>query len=326
MYLMQYKFSAVVKHMIPLFNLCVIVCYCCCCCVDIIPKFGLKNNSLKYENMIAHEDSQFWFCFLAAGGPHSCGILCLGPLTFHSRAVGDAVTLREGCQLAERREGTFRNGVVFSSRPVKTHERVHLRVEKGVLRWQGGLRVGFTNVPPSARSLPLPCLAIPNLTERPGHWAAPVHEYYCQAGSELKFWVSRGGSIYVQTSNEMRRKVLEGVDLSQPLWAMIDIYGQTTSISLLGSEKMVGGFTRRSCPAPARRCLTSTDVESLSSSMSDLLVFSFDMSNPADPRCVVCMDEEANMVLPCSHRCLCESCYLRVLEQFGTCPLCRQLI
>ncbi|KAG7243870.1 hypothetical protein INR49_006025 [Caranx melampygus] len=258
--------------------------------------------------------------------PHSCNILCLSPLTFHSSAVGDAVSLREGCQIAERREGTFRNGVVFSSRPVKIHEKVHLRVNEDVLRWHGALRVGFTNVPPSARSLPLPCLAIPNLTEQPGHWAVPVNEDYCQVGSELKFWVSRGGSIYVQTSSNMKCKVLEGVDLSQPLWAMIDIYGQTSSIFLLGSERKVWGVTKRSCPAPARQRLTSSDVESLNSSMSDLSNFSFDMSNPADTLCVVCIGEEASKILPCGHRCLCKSCFPRIRDQFGTCPLCRHLI
>lgn len=78
-------------------------------------------------------------------------------------------------------------------------------------------------------------MAIPNLTDKPGHWAAPVHESYCQVGTELEFWVSSQGTIYnTNNNNSGQFKLLKGVDVSQPLWAMIDIYGQTSSILLLG--------------------------------------------------------------------------------------------
>ncbi|XP_071340265.1 E3 ubiquitin-protein ligase NEURL3 [Trachinotus anak] len=265
--------------------------------------------------------------------PHRCGLSCLGPLTFHSQAVGDKVCLSQGCRLAERREGTFRNGVVFSSRSVRVKEKIHLRVEKDMFTWHGALRVGFTNVPPSDRLLPLPCLAIPNLTNSPGHWAAPVHESYCQAGTELEFWVSCGGSIYVQSNNGTKHKLLTGVDLSLPLWAMIDIYGQTCSIFLLGSKKVGLTCTRRSCPAPKR--LTSPGVDNLNSlisGVSNLCINSDErISRPdrniqADECCVVCMDKEARITLPCGHRCLCNQCTPRVFQQFDNCPLCRHAI
>lgn len=131
-------------------------------------------------------------------------------------------------------QDTFRCGLVFSSRPVRVQERILLRVQKDSSNWNGALRVGFTNVSPMDRSLPLPELAIPNLTEIPGHWAAPVPESYCQAGSVLEFWVSYGGNLYVKSDNIGQHKLLTGVDLSRPLWAMMDIYGQTCSIFLLG--------------------------------------------------------------------------------------------
>ena len=163
-----------------------------------------------------------------------CCWSCLGPLSFHSQAVGDMVRLSRGGLQAERRANTFKNGLVFSSRPLKVQERIRLRVEKDSLNWNGGLRLGFTTVHPMARSLPLPIMAIPNLTETPGHWAAPVHESFCQAGVELEFWVSARGSMYISGNNGREQKLLSGVDRSRPLWAMIDIYGQTCSISLLG--------------------------------------------------------------------------------------------
>lgn len=41
------------------------------------------------------------------------------------------------------------------------------------------------------------------------------------------------------------------------------------------------------------------------------------------PDCVVCMAKKARITLPCGHQCLCFSCTSRVIQEFGTCPLCR---
>ncbi|XP_031696644.1 E3 ubiquitin-protein ligase NEURL3-like [Anarrhichthys ocellatus] len=265
-----------------------------------------------------------------------CGQSCLGPLTFHPLAVGDMVTLSNGCRRAERTRNTFKNGLVFSSRPVKIQEKIRLRVEKDLFNWQGAMRVGFTNVPPSDRSLPLPIMAIPNLTDTQGHWAAPVPESHCQAGSELEFWLSGKGSVYVTSHNIMRHKLLTGVNLSKPLWAMIDIYGQTCAISLLGSKKRELFHTRRSCPAPEH--LTSPDADSLNSLIpvsslhgnSDESISCLDMKVPSDGGnvmdCVVCMEKQARITLSCGHQCLCNRCAFRVFQTFGTCPLCRYKI
>lgn len=38
------------------------------------------------------------------------------------------------------------------------------------------------------------------------------------------------------------------------------------------------------------------------------------------------MIEEANITLPCGHRCLCPHCSTRILKEFGSCPLCRTMI
>ncbi|KAJ4942465.1 hypothetical protein JOQ06_012331 [Pogonophryne albipinna] len=266
--------------------------------------------------------------------PHRCCWSCLGPLSFHFQAVGDMVRLSRGGLQAERRENTFKDGLVFSSRPLKVQERIRLRVEKDSFNWNGGLRLGFTTVHPMARSLPLPIMAIPNLTETPGHWAAPIHESFCQAGVELEFWVSARGTMYISGNNGREQKLLSGVDLSRPLWAMIDIYGQTCSISLLGSEKREFFRTRRSCPAP--ECLTSTEVDNHCSLMTDSSSLDGNsdeyiscLEGPEDGDascCVVCMERQASITLPCGHRCLCNQCASKVLKQFGTCPLCRQNI
>lgn len=159
---------------------------------------------------------------------------CLGPLTFHCQAVGDRISLSQGGRLAKRKDTTFKNGLVFSSRPLRVRERILLRVERDSHRWHGALRVGFTCVDPAC-SLPLPPMAIPNLTNSSGYWAAPVDQAYCNIGSELEFWVSSKGTLYFARSNSsIEHKLLSGVDISMPLWAIIDVYGQTSSILLQG--------------------------------------------------------------------------------------------
>lgn len=146
--------------------------------------------------------------------------------------------LSRGCRYAERTGDSFRNGLAFSSRPVRVQEVVRLRLGRSSPKWHGALRLGFTTVPPSARALPLPAMAIPDLTDAPGHWAAPVHESCCRPGAELRFWVCHSGSVHVRGGGGGGRlKLLTGVDLSRPLWAVVDIYGQTGSVYLLG------GFT-----------------------------------------------------------------------------------
>lgn len=273
---------------------------------------------------------------------HRCGPFCLGPLSFHHEAVGDMVQLSRGGQQASRTAHTFRKGLVFSSRPLKVHERLCIRVEKHVPQWHGALRVGFTTVPPTSRALPLPSMAIPDLTSTPGYWAAPVDESVCREGSELEFWASAGGSLYVKCDNYSQQKLLCGLDISQPLWAMIDIYGQTTSISLLGSVKWGLLCNRRSCPAP--QDLSSPDEDnyynmihvpngpSESESFDEddecnsLLTTKFQKDSDILADCVVCMVKEANITLLCGHQCVCSRCAVRVMEEFGSCPLCRQMI
>ncbi|XP_043967191.1 E3 ubiquitin-protein ligase NEURL3-like [Gambusia affinis] len=258
-----------------------------------------------------------------------CGSSCLGPLAFHPGAVGDMICLSEGGRRAERVEDTFKGGVVFTSRPVKTHERIRVLVEKCVPHWQGAIRVGFTNVPPLARSLPLPPLSMPDLTQTSGHWAIAVPDSYCQEGSVLEFWVTYGGNIYVKFQNSGKQRLVVNVDVRMPLWAMIDVYGQTCSVFLLGSKTKGFLSKKTSCPVPEppiRRPSTFSLVNTALSENSDDGMSCLNMEIPADNHCVVCMVRQTDISLPCGHRCLCNRCTPRVLVQFGTCPLCRLVI
>ncbi|XP_049609316.1 E3 ubiquitin-protein ligase NEURL3-like [Syngnathus scovelli] len=246
----------------------------------------------------------------------------LSLLTFHHRAVGDKVHLSQGCRHAKRSNDSFKDGLLFSNRRVSVQERIRLRIEANSASWDGTMRVGLTSVPPDSRSLPLPSVAISDRKGTHGHWVAPIHEEFCKAGSEFEFWVSRSGRLYVSNQNVQKHKLLDGVTLGQPLWAMFDLYGQTCAITLLGSEKRLMCFTMRSRQSlPSSLSDTNSMISDDFSHHNQLLLTT---EGGEEATCVVCMSEKPIISLSCGHCCLCRGCAIRVTENFGTCPLCRR--
>lgn len=135
----------------------------------------------------------------------------------------------------ERNRETFQNGLTFSSRPVRVQEKIHLRVELCDQHWNGALRLGFTSIPPSSCGpLFLPAMAIPDLTTTDRYWASPVPSSLNMPGAELRFWVTPEGVLVYEGPNRVRYLLLKGVDVRSPLWAIIDVYGQTRAVLLLG--------------------------------------------------------------------------------------------
>ncbi|KAK3540208.1 hypothetical protein QTP70_028401 [Hemibagrus guttatus] len=273
--------------------------------------------------------------------PCTCGNMCLGPLTFHPEVKGQHIQLSAGDRRASRNPRSFHHGVTFSSRALLVGEKVRMRVERSVAGWHGALRLGFTSVPPG--SAPMCSLVIPDLTDRPGFWATPVPVNYCSPRTELRFWVTHTGCLRIQTDGgfEHKQKMLQ-LDTSKPIWAMIDVYGQTRAVLLLGSEKKSLFCMRRSCPAPRIRateenCGYDQVPEEILSKMSTKSLelnpplfksnedVRIDDSNDEEC-CVVCYFKTACVLLDCGHYCLCSQCATRVIRDFGTCPLCRQCI
>ncbi|KAJ8378056.1 hypothetical protein AAFF_G00248510 [Aldrovandia affinis] len=202
-------------------------------------------------------------------------------------------------------------------------ERVRLRVSCSVPCWHGALRLGLTSVPPVHG--PQAELAIPNLTAAPGYWAAPVPEEHALPGSELQFWVTPQGWLVYKGRDGQKYRLLAGLDLSKPLWAMIDVYGQTCAVALLGSEKKClfgegSWMSQKSNFCPPSPGPFEDEQDQCPSSIA--------WTEHFDPvkDCAVCMSRAACVTLCCGHQCLCVSCAHRVNADFGTCPLCRQRI
>ncbi|XP_068594808.1 uncharacterized protein [Brachionichthys hirsutus] len=130
--------------------------------------------------------------------------------------------------------------------------------------WDKGVYVGFTNVPPSSRSLPLPTAVCPFLIRSPGHWVYPLPEGFLHPDSEVHLSFNGRGVICIKQTEGNVTKEMPGlgkVDLCKPLWAIIDIFQRTTAVYLIGSKKQVGLYTKRSCPSDQREKMTRVEVE-----------------------------------------------------------------
>lgn len=103
--------------------------------------------------------------------------------------------------------------------------------------WSGALRLGFTCKDPS-RINPdtLPKYACPDLVSQSGFWAKALPEELSNEGTVIAFWVDKKGRVFYRINNSSPMLFFSGVHVSEPLWALIDIYGLTRGVQLLGKS------------------------------------------------------------------------------------------
>lgn len=155
-------------------------------------------------------------------------------LRFHAEAVGAQVRL-DAQRSTARRRATFRDGIVFSQRPVRPGERVELRVLCHECGWVGGLRVGFTRLDPErVTASGLPPFVCPDLEQQSPTWAAMLPDGCGLTGDVVRFWVNRLGRLFAQVNAGPRLLLRKDVLMGAPLWAVMDVYGTTKAIELLG--------------------------------------------------------------------------------------------
>ncbi|XP_075540711.1 E3 ubiquitin-protein ligase neur isoform X2 [Dermacentor variabilis] len=159
------------------------------------------------------------------------------PMGFHE-VHGENVRLEQGGKVARRAE-SFCKAIVFSSRPVQVNERVVLRITELSNGWSGALRLGFTSHDPVTLQGTLPKYACPDLTNRPGNWAKALGERYATEGTLLHYYVNNMGEVFFGINGEEKGLFLNGVDTRGPLWALIDIYGNTTAIKMVEDEQLL---------------------------------------------------------------------------------------
>ncbi|KAJ6653124.1 hypothetical protein lerEdw1_010086, partial [Lerista edwardsae] len=134
-----------------------------------------------------------------------------------------------------RRAATFHDGIVFSNRPVQPNEKVTLKVLEEDCKWQGGLRLGFTQEDPSRlEPSELPLFVCPNLVLQGKTWACLLPEAYGGEGTVVSFWVDGCGSVFCSINQGPECSLLlDGVPVTTSLWAVVDVYGRTKAVQLL---------------------------------------------------------------------------------------------
>ncbi|XP_012935249.1 protein neuralized [Aplysia californica] len=143
---------------------------------------------------------------------------------------GDNIQLQYNNTRARRYE-SFCKGICFSSRPIAINERVYVKFVETNTSWSGVLRFGFTSVDPATiRGCDLPRYACPDLTNKQGNWAKALGERYTTSNILLHFSVNRAGDVTYGVNGEEKGLFFSGVVTNQPLWAMLDIYGNTVAV------------------------------------------------------------------------------------------------
>ncbi|XP_062319796.1 E3 ubiquitin-protein ligase NEURL1-like [Osmerus eperlanus] len=201
-----------------------------------------------------------------------CGSLASFPLLFHPSAKGSQIIM-DLAQRTVKRQGSFCNAITFSNRPIAVYEQVRLKITKKQCCWSGALRLGFTSKDPS-RINPdnLPKYACPDLVSQSGFWAKALPEELSNEGNILSFWVDKKGRVFYRINDSSPMLFFSGVHASEPLWALIDVYGLTRGVQLLDSEMVPLDCLHPRSFTPAHRTSLRRDPDDhrLSISLCDL--------------------------------------------------------
>ena len=139
---------------------------------------------------------------------------------------------------ADKREATrvkdFHKAVCFSNRPVGVNEQIHIEISDATVSWKGAIRIGFTSFNPAEMNKrQIPTDMSPGLTTRPGYWAIELTQTFAKKGNVLSFYVTPAGGVTYAMSGIQETVNFSDFDPNLPVWAMIDIYGNTTSVKIV---------------------------------------------------------------------------------------------
>jgi len=80
----------------------------------------------------------------------------------------------------------------------------------------------------------LPRYACPDLTNRPGYWAKALPERLARLSSVLSFRYTPAGDVLFVIDGEEKGVFFTGINTKSPLWALIDVYGNTSCVEFVG--------------------------------------------------------------------------------------------
>ncbi|KAK0161416.1 hypothetical protein PV327_009887 [Microctonus hyperodae] len=167
----------------------------------------------------------------------------LPPLTFH-QVHGDNIRLCNGAVIARRHE-SFCKGITFSARPIRVGEKVCVKFLEMSNNWSGVIRFGFTSNDPIHLRSGLPRYACPDLTNKPGYWAKALAERFAGRDTVLFYYVTTAGDVHFGVNGEEKGVFFSGVETRAPLWAVIDVYGNSTAIEFVDPNRQHFNNIRR---------------------------------------------------------------------------------
>ncbi|XP_069669308.1 protein neuralized isoform X1 [Periplaneta americana] len=179
---------------------------------------------------------------LAPRSGSSGGTNNLPPILFH-QVHGDNIRVSRDGTVARRAE-SFCKGVTFSSRPIKVAEKVCVKFLEVSNNWSGVIRFGFTCNDPNNLRYGLPKYACPDLTNKPGYWAKALAERFAERDTVLFYYVTQAGDVHFGINGEEKGVFFSGVETRGPLWAIIDVYGNSTAIELVDPRQQLNNSRR----------------------------------------------------------------------------------
>ncbi|XP_017781062.1 PREDICTED: protein neuralized isoform X2 [Nicrophorus vespilloides] len=166
----------------------------------------------------------------------------LPPLLFHN-VHGDNIRISRDGTVAKRAE-SFCKGIAFSARPVKVNEKICVKFVEVSNNWSGVIRFGFTYNNPSTLQHNLPKYACPDLTNKPGNWAKALPEHYANQNTVLFYYVTSAGDVHFGINGEEKGIFFSGVETRGQLWALIDVYGNSTGIEFVDIRHQLNNSRR----------------------------------------------------------------------------------
>ena len=156
----------------------------------------------------------------------------VSPLFFHEthgQKVKISADMRTATRLRKRHKG-----VCFSNRSINVNEQIIIEINDTTPFWDGVVRLGFTYFDPANMNKDeIPTDLSPETT-RPGYWAIELPETFVKKGNVLSFYVTPAGEVTYAMGGVEESVNFSGFDPNRPLWAVIDIYGHTTSVKIVG--------------------------------------------------------------------------------------------
>ncbi|PSN32945.1 hypothetical protein C0J52_22556, partial [Blattella germanica] len=110
--------------------------------------------------------------------------------------------------------------------------------------WSGVIRFGFTCNDPNNLRYGLPKYACPDLTNKPGYWAKALAERFAERDTVLFYYVTQAGDVHFGINGEEKGVFFGGVETRGPLWAIIDVYGNSTAIELVDPRQQLNNSRR----------------------------------------------------------------------------------